>query len=143
MKKCSECGDVYDDSWKVCLHCNAELLDESLVRGFSKPSEENPSPVFLRVLMTGTAVLGSVLVIGFLVFAVGGLVSQIFFTSPMYNSEAQERFLENFDQQSEAEISRVLKDYEKRVLVSPKDSGSRIFLEDLKNKIRQKNLNKH
>ena len=29
MRKCSKCGKVYDDSWKVCLHCSIQLVDVS------------------------------------------------------------------------------------------------------------------
>lgn len=29
MRKCSKCGKVYDDSWKVCLHCQDSLVDNS------------------------------------------------------------------------------------------------------------------
>jgi hypothetical protein len=28
MRKCPECGDVYDDSWKVCLKCSSVLTDD-------------------------------------------------------------------------------------------------------------------
>lgn len=25
MNQCPKCGKTYDDSWKVCLHCNVVL----------------------------------------------------------------------------------------------------------------------
>jgi len=28
MKKCSKCGQTYDDSWKVCLKCGVNLSDD-------------------------------------------------------------------------------------------------------------------
>lgn len=32
MRKCAKCGQIFDDSWKQCLHCGMELTNDLSVR---------------------------------------------------------------------------------------------------------------
>lgn len=60
MKKCPKCGQTYDDSWKVCLHCSVNLSDDLSARG-SNPELRNRGG---NKRPAGVTILGILIIIG-------------------------------------------------------------------------------
>ena len=80
MRKCSKCGKTYDDSWKICIHCNIDLLNvssndvsipEIVASDVEKYSERNTLKGIRKG--TGCAIAG----IGYLALSILGLVIHI------------------------------------------------------------------
>ena len=60
MKKCPKCGQTYDDSWKICLHCSVNLSDDLSTRESNpelRNKAENKRP-------NGVTILGTLIIIG-------------------------------------------------------------------------------
>lgn len=71
MKKCTKCGEVFDDSWEVCLHCQAKLI-RTENDSVQKPVKQEEHPkiilsasqkVMVRTLTCALAILLIILVI--------------------------------------------------------------------------------
>jgi hypothetical protein len=67
MKKCPECGEVYDDSWKVCLRCSVNLSDDLSI----KESDPGLRNIDGNRRPSGVTILGALIIIG----AILGLAS--------------------------------------------------------------------
>lgn len=60
MKKCLKCGQTYDDSWKVCLHCSISLTDDPSI----KESRHEAAQKSGKKKPDGIMVFGVLIIIG-------------------------------------------------------------------------------
>lgn len=52
MKKCPKCGEIFDDTWQVCLHCSVALSDNLSIKETNPKTQEtlNMNPKIKKII---------------------------------------------------------------------------------------------